>query len=495
LRIANLPDLLSNFGDQGDLLYADSVAVTGPTTFAEAVAILRATGDAPVTFDNVSMHYSQVAALPIGANDIVSAVTISGLVATNFSALIDLSAYDAGTAITFAGGDGAVARTTNDAAAVDLEVADVLALSTATVTVGANGYNIVDGASAILAQIAADASNTTTFVADAVARTTNDAAAVDLEVADVLALSTATVTVGANGYNIVDTATALANTSDAIRNSATDITVSDVATLTQSVAIDGATNSGTTTYSVEDTFGTLQTALDTPASVTALQNAQTVTATSTTQSEIDLSGFSGSNEVDLIVNGNFLANQISTGSGDDTINAGGGNDVIYGGAGDDIIYGEGGTDTFIFSTTNTLNGSDTVKDFTSGETILFAFGNPGELDQSDLHGNGINIQIQNAGEYSPGSFTLGSNTGLVLLYDTHVLGDASQAINIVSNYDGLTSGSKFYLAVNNQTDTSIFLMSDSNNDANIDSAELIATFEGVGDATDLQAAMSQFVIA
>ncbi|QLG89639.1 retention module-containing protein [Chitinibacter bivalviorum] len=82
------------------------------------------------------------------------------------------------------------------------------------------------------------------------------------------------------------------------------------------------------------------------------------------------------------INGNAGHDRLDGGTGNDTLNGGDGNDVLYGGIGDDTINGDSGNDvliggkgndilnggsgvdTFVFSSTASDNGKDTIQDFT-----------------------------------------------------------------------------------------------------------------------------------
>jgi Ca2+-binding RTX toxin-like protein len=61
--------------------------------------------------------------------------------------------------------------------------------------------------------------------------------------------------------------------------------------------------------------------------------------------------------------GNGVANRLDGGAGRDTIRAGNGNDTIIGGAGNDTLTGGGGSDTFIFRPNF---GKDVITDFQIG---------------------------------------------------------------------------------------------------------------------------------
>ena len=68
---------------------------------------------------------------------------------------------------------------------------------------------------------------------------------------------------------------------------------------------------------------------------------------------------------DVIVTGDNINNQITTGFGDDQISGSDGDDTINGGAGDDQIYGGAGDDTYIFE----YLGDDTINDSMGVNTL------------------------------------------------------------------------------------------------------------------------------
>jgi hypothetical protein len=283
---------------------------------------------------------------------------------------------------------------------------------------------------------------------------------------------------GATTYNISDNAVNVAGTTDAARNGATNINVTDQANVAQAVTIFNATNSGLTVYSVTDQVATLQAALGTSIQVEALQAARFVTANpGATTTAIDMSGFNGVNQVNLTINGNSLGNSIDGGAGNDIINALGGDDFVYGGLGNDRINGGLGRDTIFISTTLALNGSDTLIDFSVGDSILINFANTGELLQEDLRGAGTDYQELASGE------ALGANTGLAVVTDVQSGLTASVARNIADGLQDTEDGDQFYLVFGNGTDTVLYRVSDA--DANVangfETAELLATFVGITD--------------
>ncbi|KAB2923143.1 MAG: calcium-binding protein, partial [Dechloromonas sp.] len=99
----------------------------------------------------------------------------------------------------------------------------------------------------------------------------------------------------------------------------------------------------------------------------------------------------------------YLGSELLRGlAGNDTINGGGGNDTINGGIGDDLLTGGTGSDRFVF---DTLDGTDTITDFTTGsDTIALSksvFGLAGAV------GTTTNL----AGLTGTGQFAYDSGTG------------------------------------------------------------------------------------
>jgi len=76
--------------------------------------------------------------------------------------------------------------------------------------------------------------------------------------------------------------------------------------------------------------------------------------------------------------GNILANKLDGGAGNDTIRGGKGDDTIIGGAGNDTLTGGGGNDTFVFRADF---GRDVITDFQVGSSA--------KHDVLDLHGLGF----------------------------------------------------------------------------------------------------------
>ena len=254
------------------------------------------------------------------------------------------------------------------------------------------------------------------------------------------------------------------------------------ANLSQAEVIFNAT-SGTSTYAVADFANTLGVAPSSATQMAALKNASSVTANaSALQATLDMSGFSGDNTVDLIINGNSFGNTITGGDGNDTINAVGAGDTIYGGLGDDKISSGDGSDIHVFSTTLSLNGADTVTDFNvATDTVLFLFGGTGELaNNAVLRGDGTEyLEVASSG-------ALGTNSGVVIITDTQSDLTASTARTLAEGLTGETADDIFYLVFDNGSDTALYRVADTNSDAtSFETVELIVTLEGITDADDI----------
>jgi Ca2+-binding RTX toxin-like protein len=283
---------------------------------------------------------------------------------------------------------------------------------------------------------------------------------------------------GTTTYSITDTAANLVGTTSIVRNSATDIVVTGTANVAEAVTINNATNSGLTHYHVSDAVVTLQASLGTAEQVVALQNALSVTAVSAvTASQIDMSGFAGSNTVNLIITANGLDNSIDGGDGNDIINAQGGNDVVYGGLGQDTINTGAGNDVVIISTTLARNGSDTVNDFSATDKLMFNFGDTSELVQTDLRGTGANYE-----EIASGG-VLGADTGLVVLTDSQAALDVATAKAVANALQGVGASDQFFLVFDNGTSTALFRIAETDAGSAGLEAQLLITLVGVADAS------------
>jgi beta-glucanase (GH16 family) len=98
------------------------------------------------------------------------------------------------------------------------------------------------------------------------------------------------------------------------------------------------------------------------------------------------------NALDNVIVGNGASNRLEGAGGADTIRAGGGDDTIVGGAGDDRLTGGSGADTFIL---NRGDGHDTITDFGNGGDVLdlSSFTSAGLKPTLIAHGSDTVIQF------------------------------------------------------------------------------------------------------
>ena len=187
--------------------------------------------------------------------------------------------------------------------------------------------------------------------------------------------------------------------------------------------------------------------------------------------EFNLGGVSAAVSFDVGGTGNVALDGIMN------IISGSGNDTISGTDGPDLIKAGAGTDTFVFSTTQVLNGSDTVTDFSNGSnTIKFNFDEVGGLAQADLRGEGTGFV-----SVAENETVVSADAGLIVVAGaTDVLSEANAKV-IADTLSGLADEDQFYLAFDDGTNTAIFLVVDTSDDGvfNADVAELLVTLQGV----------------
>ena len=156
-------------------------------------------------------------------------------------------------------------------------------------------------------------------------------------------------------------------------------------------------------------------------------------------------------------------------------------DTITGSAGDDTITGGAGDDTFVFSAAAT-NGSDTIKDFSTGTDVLkvsttgtLVGSTSGGLDVADASSdNKLDTAAYEIGQISDNAASDWSD----------VLDVINGAIKIAG--DTTAGNAETIIAIDNGTDTRIYnFTDDGNNDTAVQSSELVlvGTLTGVSDAT------------
>lgn len=152
---------------------------------------------------------------------------------------------------------------------------------------------------------------------------------------------------------------------------------------------------------------------------------------------VDLSGYTGFGaSVTAIKTGSTI-----TGTGSiDRITGGAGADTITGGASNDVISTGGGADTVVFLASNTLNGADTISDFSlAADTIDLS------VTLADLRGTGAVVERLAAGD------TLAANTGLVI--SSSDIADAAAAELYVEGLTGEAASDIVYVLGSTDADS------------------------------------------
>ena len=168
-------------------------------------------------------------------------------------------------------------------------------------------------------------------------------------------------------------------------------------------------------------------------------------------------------------------NNLNGGGGNDTLSGGGGNDVLDGrdgndtldgGVGTDVLIGGAGADTFVFGTV--AGGADTVLDFLSGSDHLqFKDGAAGLVI-----GNGDHTIDHATLANAKGAF---SNLAELVVMAPAIAGDinaASAAAAIGSASAAYAVGDTRLFAVDNGTDSALFLFKSAGADAAVSATEL-----------------------
>ncbi|QNJ15649.1 cell surface protein required for swimming motility [Synechococcus sp. A18-40] len=191
---------------------------------------------------------------------------------------------------------------------------------------------------------------------------------------------------------------------------------------------------------------------------TTIAAGDTLTVTTTSTQTFKLT-FNASAEKDGKLN-------VTGAAGADTITGGDLDDTIAGGKGADSLTGGSGADTFVLQTTQALNGTDIITDFSVAnvDVLDLAFGAPGVPANVDLRGTGVNAERLAA------AAALGANTGLVISS-----ADVADAAAAELYMEGLTGEA---------ADDIVYLIASTDADSATGNVSLYsATYTGAGDAT------------
>jgi Ca2+-binding RTX toxin-like protein len=174
--------------------------------------------------------------------------------------------------------------------------------------------------------------------------------------------------------------------------------------------------------------------------------------------------------------GNTLANAI-TGNGSANVLAGGaGNDTLTGAAGSDTLTGGADADTFVF---NSSSGMDTITDWNSAaDTLRFSMA---ALKVGDGDSVVENAVVRSA----PGGF---STAAELVVFTSHIAGaitTATAAAAIGSASSAYAAGANVLFAVDNGTQSGVFLFHSAGADALVSAGELTEIVQANGGATVL----------
>jgi len=164
-----------------------------------------------------------------------------------------------------------------------------------------------------------------------------------------------------------------------------------------------------------------------------------------------------------------------------TINGNAGNDTLTGGSGADTLTGGSGVDTFIMA--DATGFGDVITDFldsgsTSGADI-FDLGT--SVSGANLRGTGASFQTA----ATASGTTLGTDTGLLVVSGAVTGLSAAVALTEANNLSGgITASDQFYMLASAGTDSTLYRVSDSGDGGVWDTAETVATFNGLSN-TDL----------
>jgi Ca2+-binding RTX toxin-like protein len=174
--------------------------------------------------------------------------------------------------------------------------------------------------------------------------------------------------------------------------------------------------------------------------------------------------------------GNTLANAITGNGSANVLSGGAGNDTLTGAAGSDTLTGGADADTFVF---NSSSGMDTITDWNSAaDTLRFSMA---ALKVGDGDSVVENAVVRSA----PGGF---STAAELVVFTSHIAGaitTASAAAAIGSASSAYAAGANVLFAVDNGTQSGVFLFHSAGADALVSAGELTEIVQANGGATVL----------
>lgn len=146
--------------------------------------------------------------------------------------------------------------------------------------------------------------------------------------------------------------------------------------------------------------------------ITGTNSADNIIYTGTLGAELSGSVTGANSGNDLIQSHSDASCSLYGHDGDDVLVGGGGNDFIVGGTGNDLLIGGKGQDVFVFTAGS---GSDTIRDFKSGEDTVYIYGwTTDKVITQTLQPDGLHITFDTAGDGNHGGdITLLGQTALL----------------------------------------------------------------------------------
>jgi Ca2+-binding RTX toxin-like protein len=201
-------------------------------------------------------------------------------------------------------------------------------------------------------------------------------------------------------------------------------------------------------------------------------------------------------DINFSITGGSGADSIISGSGVDTISGGSGADTIKGAVGNDSITGGSGADTFVFEASATVNGADTITDFTvgsSGDVLDFsAF--LASVSVENVTSSGVYVSQTAAASSVADNAVVNTTDDIIILKGTLTSWDTDTEIaslfTIASASNGVatTTGKTIVIvAANGGTAALVWYVNETGADGVVSAAEcvLVGTMTTTADTVDL----------
>jgi T1SS-143 domain-containing protein len=176
---------------------------------------------------------------------------------------------------------------------------------------------------------------------------------------------------------------------------------------------------------------------------------------------------------DLIITGSSGADTITGGSGDDTIIGSGSSDTLRGGL---------GSDAFVFN--GNESGNDTIKDFTSVDSLKFQ--NFSLANQPTGALTNVVTVTTVGGNSTSGSQSIADADLVVFNVTPSSANSATEIATLLDNQRGTFNGGVFVLAYDSNNKVALYYSSDANG-GSVGDVKLVAVFDSLTSVTDSNA--------